>query len=219
MGATNSRLESLIDAWRMAGSPDQEAFPWPRSKNKWQALADDFDVKINDLPDLIDRQFLWSLNMIGAPVEKVFLAVMIWGYGDIGYGPFRVRQMFESPNFVQSLKNTRDLCEEGQPIQAYTSLKNSNIRQLGPAFGTKVLSFLHEPDRAPAILDSVVARWCNKHALKQLGGTPINAEVWSPRTYERYMSWVTDLAVRYGISASTFEQLIFEDEYAQSVMR
>ena len=214
MGVTTSRLEAVIDAWRLEGSPEQEAFPWARSKHTWQTLADDFGVNIDDLPDLIDRQFLWSLSSTDVAVEKIFLAVMIWGYGDIGYGPYRVRQMFESPNFIEGLSAARELCTNRQILEAYACLKKSKIRQLGPSFGTKALAFFHDRNESPAILDSVVAMWCNKHAVDYLGEAALNAEVWNLKTYTRYMSWISDMSISHGLSASSIEQLIFADQYA-----
>jgi hypothetical protein len=214
MSRSDDRLEQLVEAWRAKGSPDQEGFPWGRSKSSWESLAHDFDLDIADFPELIDRLFLWSLNASNVSVHKIFLAVMIWGYGDIGYGPHRVRQMFESQYFVRGLEEARAHCLSGQFLDAYRCLKNSKIRQLGPAFGTKALSFFHERNGAPAILDSVVARWCNKHALQSLGELGIKAEVWSPRTYERFLGWMGDMSSVYGLPASTLEQLIFEDEYS-----
>lgn len=213
MGGTTNRLEALIDAWRMQGSPEQESFPWARSRYAWQALGDDFGIKIDYIPDLIDRQFLWSLNATQVPVEKIFLAVMIWGYGDIGYGPFRVRQMFESPNFVDAISTARDLCSNHQILDAYACLKESKIRQLGPSFGTKALAFFHDRNDGPAILDSVVAKWCNKYARDYLGEVPINAEVWSLKTYSRYMAWITKMSTSHSLPASSIEQLIFSDGY------
>jgi hypothetical protein len=162
---------------------------------------------------MIDRGYLWSLSSGGAPIEKVFLAVMIWGYGEIGYGPHRVKQMFESANFMKSISQASNDCQEGRILAAYLTLKKANIRQLGPAFGTKVLTFFHERTGAPAILDSVVATWCNTHALDDLGGAPLDPTVWSGLTYSRYMTWMQRQSDAHRLPVCTIEQLIFEDEY------
>jgi hypothetical protein len=121
--------------------------------------------------------------------------------------------MFESPNFIDSITTARDFCSNHQILEAYACLKESKIRQLGPSFGSKALVFFHERDEGPAILDSVVAKWCNKYARDSVGEVPINAEVWSLKTYSRYMSWITEMATNHSLSASSIEQLIFADEY------
>lgn len=216
MSKSKKRIDILVEEWQNVGEPDQEAFPWSRSRAKWQELADDFGIDISDFPDLIDRGYLWWLNSTGTPVERVFLAVMIWGYGDIGYGPHRVRQMFNSPNFIDSLCKVRASCEKSQFLEAYAILKNSKIRQLGPAFGTKVLAFFHQKNGAPPILDSVVAKWCNRHAAKELGPSGLNAEVWNLETYERYITWIYSVSQAKRVAMCSLEQLMFEDEYSSN---
>ena len=213
MNKAQKRIDILVEDWRSIGEPDQEAFPWSRSRTKWQALADDFGIDISDFPVLIDRGFIWRLNSTKEPVERVFFAVMVWGYGDIGYGPHRVRQMYDSPNFIKSLCEAREACEKSQFLEAYAILKNSKIRQLGPAFGTKVLAFFHERNGAPAILDSVIAKWCNRHALEELGPSGLNSEVWNLETYERYITWIQSISEAKRVPMCTLEQLMFEDEY------
>lgn len=213
MQPENLRLHKLVSQWRSEGSPEQEAFPWHVSKPKWVQLAEEFHVNIDDFPDLIDRQFLWGLSSSAAPVRSLFLAVMIWGYGDIGYGAHRVRQMYESKGFDDSIQLVKNLCVEGQSLEAYKTLQKSKIRQLGPSFGSKVLTFFHPSERAPAILDSIVARWLNENALNDFGAKGVNAEIWNPRTYERYINWMNDLSTEFQVPASTLELLIFTDGY------
>jgi hypothetical protein len=209
----NKRLGKLVNQWRDNGSPEQEAFPWQISKRNWTQLAYDFDIVIDNFPELIDRQFLWDLSSSSAPVRSAFLAIMVWGYGDIGYGPHRVRQMYESEGFEKSIKLTKELCQAAETVEAYIVLKNSRIRQLGPSFGSKVLTFFHKPGFAPAIFDSIVAKWLNENAPTLFGSNGANAETWSVTTYERYNKWIADAASDFQISACNLEQLIFSDGY------
>ena len=215
MNETNERLEALVQTWRKKGSPDQEAFGWSRSKAKWQDLAHEFNVDISSFPEMIDRNFIWQLNKSSAPAEMVFIAVMIWGYGDIGYGPHRVRQMFQSPNFLPSLVKVRALCKSRKYSEAYSQLKSAKIRQLGPSFGTKVLTFYHDPKHAPAILDSVVSKWCSRHVKDGPIAGGLTIETWSLTTYDRYQEWMSDLSRFHGVPICSIEQIIFEDEYSQ----
>jgi len=213
MRTKNQRLDALVSEWRAIGSPDQEGFPWDLSKPRWIQLADEFHVNISEFPDLIDRQFLWNLSAGAAPAQSSFLAVMIWGYGDIGYGPHRVRQMFQSTGFANSVDLVKAKCRDGQSLEAYEFLKNSRIRQLGPSFGSKVVTFFHAPDSAPAIMDSIVASWLNEYVPSLLGNKKVNAETWNVRTYERYISWIEEASDAYQIPSCSLEQLIFTDGY------
>jgi hypothetical protein len=204
-----------VKEWRDNGSPDQEAFPWQSSKPKWSQLANDFQITIDDFPSLLDRNFLWNLSSSSAPVLSKFLGVMIWGYGDIGYGPHRVRKMYESDGFENSIQMVKNLCDSNQTIEAYRFLKDSRIRQLGPSFGSKVLTFFHSPYNAPAILDSIVAKWLNENAPYHFGSQGINTETWNVSKYDRYTSWINDVAYDFEVTACTIEQLIFSDQYSQ----
>jgi hypothetical protein len=138
---------------------------------------------------------------------------MIWGYGDLGYGAHRVRQMYESKGFEESIQLVKNLCVEGKSLEAYKTLHKSKIRQLGPSFGSKVLTFFHPSESAPAILDSIVARWLNQNALNVFGAKGVNAETWNLKTYERYINWMNDLSTEFRVPASTLELLIFTDGY------
>lgn len=207
------RLDALVSEWRANGSPNQEGYPWVLSKAKWTQLADEFHVDIVDFPDLIDRQFLWNISASTATAQTSFLAVMIWGYGDIGYGPHRVRQMFQSSGFASSLDIVKSKCRDGQTLEAYELLKNSRIRQLGPSFGSKVLTFFHDPATAPAILDSIVANWLNEYVPSLLGGKKVNAETWNVQTYARYIGWSQEVSEAYEIAPCSLEQLVFTDGY------
>jgi hypothetical protein len=213
MQPTNPKLENLVQQWRKDGEPAQEAFPWRISKAKWCQLADDFSVEIANFPELIDRKFLWNLSASSAPAESVFLAVMIWGYGDIGYGPHRVRQMYESEGFSEKIRTVKNLCEVNESLEAYKFLKGSRIRQLGPSFGSKVLTFFHTPSTAPPILDSIVATWINENAPDLIFRNGVNAETWNLPTYERYIKWMMDLANELDAPVCSLEQLIFSDGY------
>jgi hypothetical protein len=213
MRPRNERLEYLIGDWRAKGSPEQEAFSWLQSKLNWQALANEFKVDISDFPDEINRKFLWQMSSSSVPVDTLFLGVMIWGYGNIGYGPHRVRQMYRSDQFQQTLQEVKSLCNSKETLAAYSALKKSRIKQLGPSFGSKVLTFFHAEESAPAILDSIVAQWLNKEVPYLQGASLVNAETWNLGTYENYIKWINEMSKIYGVPGCTVEQLIFSDGY------
>lgn len=214
MNPKNTRLTDLIRDWRNNGAPEQEGFSWYRSKPKWAKLAQDFDVDIGDFPEFIDRQFLWTLSSRSDSAKTTFLAIMIWGYGDIGYGPYRVRHMFASPGFEASIEKVKGLCKSRRTLEAYRSLMKSNISQLGPSFGTKVLTFFHEQRYAPAILDSIVAWWLNQYAPELSQGSPVHADRWNDGVFEAYNNWITKLSISYDIPGCSLEELIFNDGYS-----
>lgn len=170
-------------------------------------------MNISEFPDLIDRQFLWNISASTASAQSSFLAVMIWGYGDIGYGTHRVRQMFNSSGFANSIGLVKSMCRDGQTLEAYELLKKSGIRQLGPSFGSKVLTFFHDRESAPAILDSIVAKWINGHVPGLLGDKNVNAEIWNVQTYDRYIRWTKATSDVYEIHPCSLEQVIFTDIY------
>ena len=213
MKSPNERLNKLVADWRANGCPDQEAFPWIQSRTPWLQLAQEFNVDTRQFPQFIDREFLWNISISSAGFRSAFLAVMIWGYGDVGYGPHRVRQMFASEGFDETLRTVKAMCDAGQALAAYKNLRDSRIRQLGPSFSSKVLTFFHQPESAPAILDSVIAKWLNKNAPGALGIERVSTDSWSLSTYQRYVEWMDCTASKYGLPASSLEYLVFQDEY------
>lgn len=95
-----------------------------------------------------------------AELRRFFTLVMIWGYGKVGTGPWRVAQMIASPGFPQILCRVGEECYRGLFLKAYGTLI-ANIKRLGPAFASKYLYFFCRNINAqvkPLIFDSVVVR-------------------------------------------------------------
>jgi hypothetical protein len=87
---------------------------------------------------------------------------MAWGYGRVGYGPFRVRRVLAPvPDPGERLQAAAGELARGGPTAAYALLGDSGVPRLpgpGPAFGTKFLYFCSPPgDRTALILDRLVA--------------------------------------------------------------
>lgn len=90
-------------------------------------------------------------------LRKSFLATMIWGYGTVGYGPFRTEKMLGSSNVETVLTDTYFLLKSGDIVQAYQRFQ---VDRCGPAFFTKFFYFIGlglNLKPLPLILDSVVA--------------------------------------------------------------
>jgi hypothetical protein len=99
------------------------------------------------MPDLLDRSVLRyaceGATADADAAERAFVAVMAWGYGSIGYGPFRTRNVL-----AKTLRTSdrlaavaRTLTEDGA-VAAYERLATNadcRLRGFGPAFGTKYL--------------------------------------------------------------------------------
>jgi hypothetical protein len=112
---------------------------------------------------------------------------MAWGYGRVGYGPFRVRRLLDaSPNAGALLQAAARKAAEGRPVRAYACLGDhgtARLPRLGPAFGTKFLYFCSSAATRPAlILDRLVARW-----LRENTDLALNEIRWSVATYTHYL--------------------------------
>lgn len=95
-----------------------------------------------------------------AELRRFFILVMIWGYGTVGTGPWRVGRMIQSPGFTKTLCQVSEECFYGLFLKAYETLVR-NVKRLGPAFATKYLYFLCRNFKAsvrPLIFDSVVVK-------------------------------------------------------------
>jgi hypothetical protein len=94
---------------------------------------------------------------------------MAWGYGRVGYGPYRVHRVLETTLDAGSiLQSAAGELGSGGPVRAYVLLGEhgaARLPGLGPAFGTKFLYFCSPSGASPAlILDRLVADWLREHA-------------------------------------------------------
>ena len=140
------------------------------------------------LPDRLTRPVVRGacLRAADAPADaaRAFLTVMAWGYGQVGYGPFRVRRPFLGDNGVPRLA------------------------RLGPAFGTKFLYFCSPAGSRPAlILDRLVAAW-----LRENADLSLNEVRWSVWTYERYLQTMFGWAGELDVAAYELEACIFSEQ-------
>lgn len=71
---------------------------------------------------------------------EAFVATQVWGYGGIGYGPHRTRQVLARPNADAVLTETVSLLVDEGAVAAYEAL--NTLHGLGPAFFTKFLYFV-----------------------------------------------------------------------------
>lgn len=183
------------------------------------------DVVTSDLnvPRRITREFLCNgFQNPNSDIDALtlFAAAMIWGYGDVGYGPHRVALMLKSVDkregsinqFVQELKEASLENESG--AYGFLAKRVNRLDWLGPSFASK-LAYFATPKHCSPILDSVVAEWI----YKQEGRWLFNANRWSTNQYESYRRYCEAL-IQAGNSNKTDEEwscglvehLIFVDQ-------
>jgi hypothetical protein len=168
------------------------------------------------MPDRLTRPVVRGACLRAAdhPADAVhaFLVVMAWGYGRVGYGPFRVRRLFDiTPTADAQLQGAASKLSERGPVPAYAFLGDKGVPRLprlGPAFGTKFLYFCSPAGSRPAlILDRLVAGW-----LRQNTGLLLYEARWSVWTYQRYLKVMFGWADELGIAADELEGCIFSQQ-------
>jgi hypothetical protein len=209
---TNPRLTSIVSAWIKAGRPAQESFSWSKSRSNWCRDIQDLTRFIQLLPESLSRSDVRLVcDHKKFTVSEKFVTAMIWGYGDLGYGSYRVKRMFSTPGFIEKIHQSFDLARSGKTLEAYDFLGRNKIQQLGPAFATKWLSFVSPQDQPAPIYDSFISLWIKKFASKEFSKVSTSSEVWSKKTYGAYLEWMTVSAVSLGVKADDLELVIFQD--------
>lgn len=140
-------IRQIVETWRAAGAPSQDGIEWPRER--WVAAFPAHAATFTALPDHLDRTAVRHACVHAAvsstDAERAFLAVMAWGYGRVGYGPFRVQRVLAAaPAAGAQLQAAASSAAHGRPVEAYGCQGDhgtARLPHLGPAFGTKFLYF------------------------------------------------------------------------------
>ncbi len=202
------RLEELVAAYQRAGCPVQPPVGWRRQP--WRLRMPEHAAILDALPSLLDRAEVRARAEAPQDPEgalRGFLAVMVWGFGHTGYGPWRVQSAVDAtPDLPEVLlESARRAATD--PVAGYRLLAERRPRRIGPAFATKYLHFaVPISAAAPLILDRVVAGWLSTHARVRL-----DPGRWSPPTYERYLACVDGWAADLKVLPALLEELIFRD--------
>lgn len=162
-------LTDAIRRWQAQGGAAQPPIRWSRAA--WRRYFPGQRDFLDALPERVDRaevtsQAAHATTPEGA--ERAFLAAMIWGYGRVGYGPWRTaRVLTENPAAAERLAEAAVVARDHGGLAAFRALADKPLRYLGVAFGTKYLRFVTaklSADRVGApILDAVVGRWFATH--------------------------------------------------------
>ncbi|WP_406631071.1 hypothetical protein [Amycolatopsis sp. WGS_07] len=208
-------LTSTVQRWREEGEPAQPAVRW--SRDAWRKHFPHRHAFLDALPDLVDRAEATRHAAHAATpegAEQAFLAAMIWGYGRVGYGPWRTaRVLTENPSAPERLAEVALVAREHGGLAAFRDLARAPLRYLGVAFGTKYLRFVTAAaDHANApILDAVVRRWLATHT-----GLRLTIDEWRPASYEKYVALLTSWSAQLGLAADTVEELIFRSAVSRA---
>ena len=88
--------------------------------------------------------------------RRLFLGAMLWGYGTVGYGPYRTADMLGATNAADVLRSTLECIRRGAIRQAHEQF---DLPRCGSPFFTKYFYFAGlgcDISVLPLILDSLV---------------------------------------------------------------
>ena len=206
-----NRLRSGIERWTLDGRRPQAGIYWQR--DRWLAAFPANQELWAALPNRLGRvdavAAAQSAHASEARAVDAFLVAMAWGYGNVGYGPWRVQRCLSTNQAPAKLLDAAQSLLSGGPLAGYAALgAQDRLIGLGPAFGTKYLYFVSKASSAPValILDRLVARWLREHA-----GLSINPVPWHTPNYHRYLETVGAWANELSVAADDVELCIFRD--------
>ncbi len=208
----NKKLVTLVQKWKAIGSPEQEGFDWSTGKHNWEKAFPIHMKFISELPTVIDRAAVRKIcGSTKYSILEKFLSVMVWGYGDRGYGPYRVTQMLNQENAEEILTHVFETCRQGDPKLAYDFLRLNRLRILGPSYGSKFMTFCTPREIGAPIYDSLVAMWIEEFAKKDFFGVPTSSENWNLKTYSKYWDWVKGHSAGLEVFPDEIELVLFRD--------
>lgn len=159
----------------------------------------------------------FARQAIAQPVaaRQLFVATMVWGFGSVGYGPFRTRRMLASLEGTRLLESTVELVATGRIEQAYRLFQ---VDRCGPAFFTKffyAIGLGAGVRPLPLILDSRVAD-ALRAILPQVGDNPSHyvrgerAVQRYPAGYVRFVGLLNGWASELGCRPDAIEHFLFD---------
>lgn len=197
-------LWRLAEEWRNKGRPPQRGIHW--SSTFWRRWLPEYDHLYDSLPEPLSRSVVQRYvdERAEADPAAAFVTTMMWGFANVGYGPYRTRHILESgPDVPVRLASAIGATSAEH---AYAALAGPRrVSGLGPAFGTKWIHFASGGE-AP-ILDRLVTRWLERHRVLRLNPVP-----WSRATYSRYLTLLQGWSGTVGLHPVILERLMFEDE-------
>lgn len=201
-------VEEAVSEWRRRGQPAQSPTSYPR-----EAWADRFPEHrelITSLPERLDRaavrEAIAQLDAQPGWATRSFVVTQMWGYGQRGYGPSRVRQVLDdaAQRAEVALSEAAELVNREGPSAAFRALSETHkLKGLGTSFATKFLFFSDRSQRA-LILDDFIAEWLRENADTRLTLQPMH-----PDHYERYLDLMHGWAEALGLAPAELEEVLF----------
>lgn len=208
----DKRLKVLLASWEKAGRPSMISSSWLRTS--WENRFPDRLDLIDKFPDTVDRAFVvraFKKVENESTAVDAFIASMVWGHGPSGYGAYRTSRILTTNKDAGASLLSAINQAKTDPLAAYASMgyfEQNHMKYLGPAFGTKVLSFAAAPKAPAPILDQVVSRWL--FAMTD-GSIAFSPSAWRPTEYQRYLTLMDRWSKTLGITVDEVEHLIFSD--------
>lgn len=205
----------LVERWKANGQPPQPPIPWPRQR--WLDTFGNHRAVIESLPEVIARD---DVRTVAASATRnpssaldAFIAAMAWGYGSVGYGPWRTERVLrQNSDAARRLHQAATIVARDGAVAGYRFLANEGrLKHLGPAFGTKFLHFIRQaPGAAPGLIhDAVVTRSLSRH-----GGPKLSAAAWNTAVYTQFVATITRWAAELKVQPEELETQLFRADVA-----
>lgn len=185
------RLLEWLQSATLSQQPAQLFYPelWLESIH-----LDEMRMVLERYPNAIRRLDIVPLAVEATASESIslarqlFLATMLWGYGTVGYGPYRLGHITADIHRLDMLLLTAMRNVKRSDVRAaYSNFHDAHIPFLGPAYFTKFLYFTGLGcgiDRFPLILDTRI--------LQSLGAL-LGARTFSEGTVDDYHDYIVTL--------------------------
>jgi hypothetical protein len=204
-------LRDALARWGDQGRPEQSGVAWPLGG--WQRTLPAYAQFFASLPNPIARPDVAAraedADRSPDAATESFLAAMVWGYGRVGYGPFRTAQVLAvnpqvAPTLLEVARRTK---RDGGPA-GFEYLSRNRLHGLGVAFATKYLYYCSVGSTAtPAlVLDRLVRNWLADNA-----GWRISLD-WRVQAYDQYVRTAASWARELGLQPAEVEYLMFSDQ-------
>ena len=212
----------IIGLLKDAPRASDQRIAW--SYQAWNDRIGSGDQRIRDV--LVALEDAWVADPRGLSRDAVskaggddpvqlFVAVMVWGFGSLPYGPARTEKMLADTSFEKSVTQIMEKARQS-PEDGFRSLfvdRRPIIPGLNISMGTKLLYFCSPPNPqtpTPIVYDIVVY-----NALKQLAP---DLAARSPRgfvtaaKYAEVCKWMADVAQQAGgdLKADDVEYALFQ---------
>jgi hypothetical protein len=137
------------------------------------------------------------------------ITAMAWGFGAIGYGPWRTAAMLATPGVEDRVAAILRIAHRDGARAVYEAVSGPyRLPRLGPVFATKLIYFAgHDsiaPGPKPLVLDRVVGTLLAHH------GAPLRWQAFHADSYLTYLDLVTTLAARANATPDDVECKLWE---------